>query len=66
MPHLVHAPMEVPNALAWVRDGKCDVWAPVQDPQTVRAEIAHFFGFAIDDITINVMLLGGAFGRKSK
>ena len=66
MPHLVHAPMEVPNALAWVRDGKCDVWAPVQDPQTVRAEIAHFFGFAIEDITINVMMLGGAFGRKSK
>lgn len=66
MPHLVHAPMEVPNALAWVRDGKCDVWAPVQDPQTVRAEIAHFFGFALEDITINVMMLGGAFGRKSK
>ena len=66
MPHLAHAPMEVPNALAWVRDGKCDVWAPVQDPQTVRAEIAHFFGFALEDITINVMMLGGAFGRKSK
>ena len=31
-----------------------------------RAEIAHFFGFAIEDITINVMMLGGAFGRKSK
>lgn len=66
MPHLVHAPMEVPNALAWVRNGKCDVWAPVQDPQTVRAEIAYFFGFEIEDITINVMMLGGAFGRKSK
>ncbi|MAC87371.1 MAG: twin-arginine translocation pathway signal protein [Gammaproteobacteria bacterium] len=66
MPHLAHAPMEVPNAVAWVREGKCDVWAPVQDPQTVRAEIAHFFGFALEDITINVMMLGGAFGRKSK
>jgi len=66
MPHLAHVPMEVPNALAWVRDGKCDVWAPVQDPQTVQAEIAHFFGFALEDITINVMMLGGAFGRKSK
>ena len=66
MPHLAHAPMEVPNALAWVRDGKCDIWAPVQDPQTVRAEIAHFFGFELENITINVMLLGGAFGRKSK
>ncbi len=66
MPHLAHAPMEVPNALAWVHDGKCDVWAPVQDPQTVQAEIAHFFGFDLENITINVMLLGGAFGRKSK
>jgi len=66
MPHLAHAPMEVPNALAWVHDGQCDVWAPVQDPQTVQAEIAHFFGFALEDITINVMMLGGAFGRKSK
>ncbi|MFY0630153.1 MAG: xanthine dehydrogenase family protein molybdopterin-binding subunit [Flavobacteriaceae bacterium] len=66
IPHLVHAPMEVPNALAWVQDGKCEVWAPVQDPQTVRAELAHFFGFELENITINVMLLGGAFGRKSK
>lgn len=66
MPHLAHAPMEVPNALAWVHDGKCEVWAPVQDPQTVRAEVAHFFGFELENITINVMLLGGAFGRKSK
>ncbi len=66
MPHLAHAPMEVPNALAWVQDGVCEVWAPVQDPQTVRAELAHFFGFEIEKITVNVMLLGGAFGRKSK
>jgi len=66
MPHLAHAPMEVPNALAWVQEDKCEVWAPVQDPQTVRAEIAHFFGFEFENITIHVMLLGGAFGRKSK
>lgn len=66
MPHLSHAPMEVPNALAWVHDGKCEVWAPVQAPQSARAEIATFFGFALEDITINVTLLGGAFGRKSK
>lgn len=66
MPHLAHAPMEVPNALAWVHDGKCEVWAPVQAPQGVRAEIAHYFGFALEDVTVNVTLLGGGFGRKSK
>lgn len=66
MPHLAHAPMEVPNALAWVQQDKCEVWAPVQSPQTVRAEIAAFFGFDLENITVNVTLLGGAFGRKSK
>jgi isoquinoline 1-oxidoreductase beta subunit len=66
IPHLVHAPMEVPNALAWVHDGKCEVWAPVQAPQSARAELARFFGFALEDVTINVTLLGGGFGRKSK
>jgi isoquinoline 1-oxidoreductase beta subunit len=66
IPHLVHAPMEVPNALAWVHDGKCEVWAPVQAPQSARAELAEFFGFSLEDVTINVTLLGGGFGRKSK
>ncbi len=66
MPHLVHAPMEVPNALAWVHDGKCEVWAPIQAPQSARAELANFFGFKLEDITINITLLGGGFGRKSK
>jgi len=66
IPHLVHAPMEVPNALAWVHDGKCEVWAPLQAPQSARNELAEFFGFALEDITINVTLLGGGFGRKSK
>lgn len=66
MPHMSHAPMEVPNALAWVHDGKCEIWAPLQAPQGARAEIAQFFGFAVEDITINVTLLGGGFGRKSK
>jgi isoquinoline 1-oxidoreductase beta subunit len=66
IPHLVHAPMEVPNALAWVHDGKCEVWAPLQAPQSARNELARFFGFALEDITINVTLLGGGFGRKSK
>ena len=52
--------------MAWVHDGKCEVWAPVQTPQLARAELAEFFGFPLKDITINVTLLGGGFGRKSK
>ena len=66
LPHLVHAPMEVPNATAWVQDGKCDVWAPVQAPQTTRKEVADFLETELENVTINVTFLGGGFGRKSK
>ena len=66
VPFLVHAPMEVPNATAWYKDDEIEVWAPVQDPQTARAEIAHFFNVKLEKVTVNVTLLGGGFGRKSK
>ena len=66
VPFLVHAPMEVPNATAWFQGNKIEVWAPLQDPQTARAELAHFFDIPIENITINITLLGGGFGRKSK
>ena len=58
--------MEVPNATAWFQDDKIEVWAPLQDPQTARAEIAHFFEIAIEKVTVNVTFIGGGFGRKSK
>jgi isoquinoline 1-oxidoreductase beta subunit len=66
LPHLVHAPMETPNATAWVHDGICEVWAPVQAPQTTRKEVADLLEIDLENVTINVTLLGGAFGRKSK
>ena len=66
VPFLVHAPMEVPNATAWFQGDKIEVWAPVQDPQTARSELAHFFEIAEENIIVNVTFLGGGFGRKSK
>ncbi len=67
LPHLVHAPMEVPNATAWVKnDGTCEVWAPVQSPQTARKVVAAFLETDAENVTINVTFLGGGFGRKSK
>lgn len=64
--HLSHAPMETPNATALVKDGKCEVWAPVQDPQNVRNSLAKALEMDAANVTVNVTLLGGAFGRKSK
>ena len=64
-PLLAHASMEPPAALAVVRDGKAEVWAPTQGPQGARDAVAQALGMKKEDVTVHVTLLGGAFGRKS-
>lgn len=66
IPHLAHAPMEPPCAVARVKDGKCEIWAPTQHPQWAKGSIAKILKIEESNITVNVTLLGGAFGRKSK
>jgi len=70
VPTLVHAPMEPPAATAHFYDdkngGKFDIWACVQAPQSAQATVAEITGVAKENINVNVTLLGGAFGRKSK
>ncbi|HSD07074.1 xanthine dehydrogenase family protein molybdopterin-binding subunit [Flavobacterium sp.] len=66
LPHLAHAPMEVPNAVAWVQGNSCEVWAPTQSPQSAQDEVVSYLGTTKDKVTINVTFLGGGFGRKSK
>jgi isoquinoline 1-oxidoreductase beta subunit len=64
-PLLAHASMEPPAALAVFHDGKAEVWAPTQNPQGAKDAIASALGLKKEDVTVNVTLLGGAFGRKS-
>jgi isoquinoline 1-oxidoreductase beta subunit len=64
-PLLAHASMEPPAALAVYKDGKVEVWAPSQSPVGARDAIAAAVGAKKEDVTVNVTLLGGAFGRKS-
>ncbi len=66
IPHLAHAPMEPPTATARVANGKCEAWAPVQSPGNTQEELAKKLGLKLEDVTVNVTLLGGGFGRKSK
>ncbi len=65
-PHLAHASMEPPVAVAEYRDGKVLAWAPTQNPQAVQETIAGVLGVKKEDVTCHVTLLGGGFGRKSK
>ncbi|HST75034.1 MAG TPA: molybdopterin cofactor-binding domain-containing protein [Acetobacteraceae bacterium] len=66
LPHLAHASMEPPTATAHFVDGKCEVWAPLQSPGGTREDIAKTLGIPDKDVKVNVTLLGGGFGRKSK
>jgi isoquinoline 1-oxidoreductase beta subunit len=65
-PHLAHASMEPPVAVAEYRAGKVLAWAPTQNPQAVQETIAGVLGIKKEDVTCHVTLLGGGFGRKSK
>jgi isoquinoline 1-oxidoreductase beta subunit len=66
LPHLTQAPMEPPVAAAQIKDGRCTVWGPFQSPQAVRNDIAKRLALTPEMVTVNVTLLGGGFGRKSK
>jgi isoquinoline 1-oxidoreductase beta subunit len=66
VPHLSHAPMEPPVALARVEGGTCEIWAPTQHPQAARATAAQVLGLPPEKVTVHVTFLGGGFGRKSK
>lgn len=64
--HMAHAPMEPPVALASVTAEGCEIWAPVQSPYAARTDTAEALGLDPSKVRVNVTLLGGGFGRKSK
>ena len=66
LPHLAHATMEPPAAAARIAGGKCEVWSSVQSPQAARDLVAKRLGIDPSNVKVNVTLLGGGFGRKSK
>lgn len=66
LPHLAQAPMEPPSATARVAGGACEVWCSTQNAEAVRADLSKRFSVPIDKVTVNNLLLGGGFGRKSK
>jgi isoquinoline 1-oxidoreductase beta subunit len=66
LPHFAHAAMEPPVATAHVVGDKAEIWAPVQSPGGTRDDVAKTLGIPVENVTVNVTLLGGGFGRKSK
>lgn len=64
--HMVHATMEPLVAVADVKADSAEIWGPVQSPYQVRQDVAKAIGIDVEKVKVNVTLLGGGFGRKSK
>ena len=63
-PFLAHAAMEPVNCTAQVRDGKVHLWASTQAPGIAVDVAARVAGVDAAEVTIEVLLLGGGFGRR--
>lgn len=65
-PYLAHAPMEPLDAVIETRGGKAEMWFGSQFPSFDRVAVAEALGIAPPDVSINVLLAGGSFGRRAQ
>lgn len=63
-PFYAHAPVEVMNCVADVRENRCTIWAPTQAPERLQKQVAHLLGIALANVEVNITLIGGGFGRR--
>lgn len=64
--YVYHAQMEPHNALADVRaDGTVEVWTGTQWPTRARDDAAKAAGVAPEKVKVNVMQMGGGYGRRA-
>lgn len=65
VPMAAHAAMEPRTAVAEFNGGKLHVWAGTQDVTFVRNVLARELGLSEDNVVVEGMRVGGAFGGKT-
>ncbi len=66
VPYFIHTPMEPPVSVVDATSMPVKIWAATQSPNQARQYVAEALGIDKKDVTCEVTLLGGGFGRKSK
>lgn len=64
VPFLAHAALEPLCATVLVEEGRCEAWAPSQQPDRARDVLAEVTGLPREKCRLNITFLGGGFGRK--
>ena len=64
IPFMAHAAMEPGNGTAHFQGDKCELWLPTQTPVDCQTAVAQALGLSVEQVKVNVTLLGGAFGRR--
>jgi len=64
-PFIAHGTMEPQNCTAQYKDGKLEIWAASQIPQSGRTMVARLLGLPESDVTVHVVRGGGGFGRRA-
>ncbi|MDB5025279.1 MAG: xanthine dehydrogenase family protein molybdopterin-binding subunit [Mucilaginibacter sp.] len=64
-PYLAHAPMEPLNCTVKISNDKCEIWTGTQLPGIDQAAAARILGMKPTQVTMNVVFLGGGFGRRA-
>jgi isoquinoline 1-oxidoreductase beta subunit len=66
VPYLAHACMEPMNCTASVKGEYCELWCGTQSPQSVQGAVARALGIPPANIRVNILYLGGGFGRRGE
>lgn len=64
-PFLAHSPIEPLNCIVQLSEDKCEIWNAAQQQTRDQADAAKILGMAPEQIEVNMLMAGGAFGRRA-
>jgi isoquinoline 1-oxidoreductase beta subunit len=65
IPFIAHGTLEPQNCTAHYKNGKLEIWATSQIPQSGRTMVAQLLNLPEKDVTVHIVRGGGGFGRRA-